>query len=91
VIRRRGPTAAELAARLDRLEARQSTTGRAQDEFNRMTAAELDHYLANYVSPFQDDPAYIARLAEIKTMSEPELDQMLRQFSLDPSQRARAG
>ena len=91
MIRRRGPTAAELAARLDRLEARQSSMGRAQDEFDSMTAAELDHYLANYVSPCQDDPAYIARCAEIETMSEQELDHMLRQFSIHPSQRARAG
>ena len=91
MIRRRGPTAAELAARLDRLEARQPSMGRAQDEFNSMTAAELDHYLANYVSPFQDDPAFIARCAEIKTMSEQELDHMLRQFSMHPSQRTRAG
>ena len=90
MIRRRGPTAAELAARLDRLEARQSSMGR-QNEFNSMTAAELDHYLANYVSPFQDDPAFMARCAEIETMSEQELDHMLRQFSMHPSQRTRAG
>ena len=80
MIRRRGPTAAELAARLDRLEARQSTTGRAQDEFNSMTAAELDHYLANYVSPCQDDPDFMARCAEIETMSEQELDHVRRRM-----------
>ena len=90
MIRRRGPTAAELAARLDRLEARQPSMGRAQDEFDSMTQAELDHYLANYVSPFRDDPAFIARCAEIETMSEQELDHTLRQFSIHPSQRGKS-